>query len=87
MEAPQEAGLPVDAIYRDKVLRAMAEDPAEKFLDGLRLFESALEFTRAGVAAELGTHDESAIAAEVQRRFDLVRRIEEHGIYQPLPGP
>jgi len=39
--------LPADAIYRDKVLRARAEAPAGSFLGWLRLFEPAIEFTRA----------------------------------------
>jgi hypothetical protein len=86
MEYQEEIDRLADAIFRDKVLRARAEDPAEKFLDGIRLFESALEFTRAGVAAELGTTDEAAIAEGVQRRFDRVRKLEEHGLYQPLPS-
>ncbi len=86
MESQEEIDRLADAIYRDKVLRARAEDPAEKFLDGIRLFESALQFTRAGVAAELGTQDEVAISEAVQRRFDRMRKLEEHGLYQPLPS-
>jgi hypothetical protein len=85
MQSQEEIDRLADAIYREKVLRARAADPAEKFLDGLRLFESALEFTRAGVAAELGTQDETAVAAGVLRRFQLIRRLEEHGLYHPLP--
>jgi hypothetical protein len=85
MESQEEIDELADAIYRDKVLRARAEDSAEKFLDGLRLFEMALEFTRAGVAAELGTDDEKAIAEGVQRRFDLHRQMEERGLYHPVP--
>lgn len=84
MESQEEIDRLADAIDRDRVLRARAADPAEKFLDGLRLFESALEFTRAGVAAELGTQDEEAISEGVQRRFQLIRKLEEHGLYHPL---
>jgi hypothetical protein len=37
MEFQEEIDRLADAIYRDKVLRARAEDPAEKLLDGIRL--------------------------------------------------
>jgi len=84
MDSQEDIDRLAEAIYRDKVLRARAENPAEKFLDGIRLFESALEFTRAGVAAELGTQNEVAIAEAVQRRFERIRKLEEHGLYQPL---
>jgi hypothetical protein len=86
METQEDIDRLADAIYRDKVLRAREADSAEKFLDGLHLFELAMEFTRAGVAAELDTDDEKAIASGVQRRFDLCRRMEEHGLYQPVPA-
>tara|TARA_R110002096_G_scaffold4493_6_gene20807 strand:- start:17482 stop:17745 length:264 start_codon:yes stop_codon:yes gene_type:complete len=71
-------------IYRDKVLRAREQDPCEKFLDGFRLFESALAFTEAGVASELGTQDPNAIQLAVQARFDRVRMVRERGIYEPM---
>jgi ADP-dependent phosphofructokinase/glucokinase len=84
MQTQEEIDQLADAIYRDKVLRARAEEPGQKLIDGIRLFESALAFTRAGVAAELRTSDEEAISKGVQRRFDIVRRMEEHGIYSPV---
>jgi len=84
METQEEIDALADEIYRDKVLRARAEDPAEKFLDGLRLFEEALKFTRAGVAMQLGTDDEEEIARGVQRRFDKIRKIEERDLYYPV---
>lgn len=71
-------------IYRDKVLRAREQDPCEKFLDGFRLFESALAFTEAGVASELGTQNRDEIQTAVQARFDRIRRVREWGIYEPV---
>ena len=38
-----------DAIYRDKVLRARAEDPLQKLLDGFELFTLGLEMTKLDV--------------------------------------
>jgi len=84
METQSDIDHLADAIYRDKVLRARAEDPSEKFLDGFRLFDAALSFTKAGVAAELSTNDENAIMVGIQRCFDLVRRLNERGLYFPV---
>ncbi|WP_208300299.1 hypothetical protein [Prosthecobacter fusiformis] len=72
-----------DAIYRDRVLRARAEDPCEKLVDGFRLFEYALGITKMGVQAELNTMDEEAVMKGVQKRFDMVRKVREKGLYQP----
>ena len=72
------------AIYRDKVLRARAADPCEKLVDGLRLFEFALGMTKAGAADMIGSDNEALVMQEVQRRFDLVRKREERGLYHPV---
>ncbi len=82
METQEDINQLADAIYRDRVLRARAEDPCEKLMDGFRLFEYALNITKMGVQAELGTKDEDAVMAGVQRRFDLVRKMRESGLYQ-----
>lgn len=82
METQEDIDRLAREIYRDKVLRARAMTPEERFMEGFRLFEEALVFTKAGVAAELGTTDEQTIMNEVQRRFDIVRKREERGRYQ-----
>jgi hypothetical protein len=83
MENQEDINELADAIYRDRVLRARAEDPCEKLMDGFRLFEYGINITKMGVQAELGTTDEEAVMAGVQRRFDIVRRSRERGLYQP----
>jgi len=72
-----------DTLYRDKVLRARAQDSAEKLVQGFRLFESALDFTKAGVAAELDTTDEDVVMKGVLKRFERVRKVREAGLYRP----
>ncbi|HBJ88306.1 MAG: hypothetical protein Q8M07_19725 [Prosthecobacter sp.] len=87
METQQDIDQLAAAIYRDKVLRSRAMTPDERLMESFRLFHEALTFTKAGVADELGTTDETVIMAEVQRRFEVVRTIEERGSYQPWPPP
>ena len=82
MESQADIDALADAIYRDRVLRARAEDPCEKFMDGFRLFESSLGFVKMGVESEMGCGDDEAIALAVQQRFDIVRKMREHGLYQ-----
>jgi hypothetical protein len=73
-----------DAIYWDKVRRARATSLADRFMAGFELLETSLGFTRAGIAHQLGTDDDAEIAAELQRRFDVVRRVNERGLYQTV---
>jgi hypothetical protein len=84
MQSQESIDQLADAIYRDKVLRARATDPSEKLVDGMRLFEVALEFTKAGAADMIGSTDEALVMQEVRRRIEIVRRSEERGIYHPL---
>ena len=65
-----------DAIYREKVLRARAMDPGEKFLDGPRLFEFACAFVEAGIRAQFPTADDSEVKRILRERIELQRRQE-----------
>ena len=87
MRTLEETDALAAAIYRDRVLRAREEDPGEKFMDGFRLFEASLAFMKMGVEAELGTSDPEAVMRGVQQRFDTVRKMREHGLYQPWSPP
>jgi hypothetical protein len=73
-----------DPIYRDKVLRARAEDPIQKLLDGFKLFENGLAMTRLNVVRNLGTSDEAAVQEALRRRFERVRRVRETTSYKTL---
>ena len=75
-----------DAIYRDKVGRARAQDPVRKLLDGFTLFESGLELTKLDVARTIGTSDDTAVAAALQLRFERVRRMREAALYRAAEG-
>jgi hypothetical protein len=82
VETTEDISALANALYREKVLRAREQDPCEKLVDGFRMFESALAFTRAGVAAELHTTDEAAITQGVLKRFERVRKVREAGLYE-----
>ena len=74
----------MDAIFREKVLRARAEKVEGVLsLEGFDLFESALAFMRDGVRAQLPEATEDEVRAEVEHRLEIRRRLDEHGLYRP----
>jgi hypothetical protein len=60
--------------------------PDQRLLESFSRFEEGLVFTEAGIAAQLGTQDETRIMSEVIRRMEIVRRHEEREIYHLLPA-
>jgi hypothetical protein len=87
METQQEIDTLATEIYRDKVLRARAMKPEDRLIEGARLFDEAMTFTRAGIMAQLGTEDQDSVFDELVRRLELSRRISERGFFQPLSSP
>lgn len=85
METQQDIDTLAAAIYRDKVLRARAMKPEDRLVEGVRLFDEAMTFTKAGISAQLGTSGETTILREVVRRLEITRKITERGLYKPLP--
>jgi hypothetical protein len=84
METQQDIDRTAEAIYRDKVLRARARTMDEKLIDGLDCFETSCLLMADGVRQQFHLNDEAAIWKKVRERLDIVRRMEEHGIYQPV---
>ena len=74
MEPTQEL---VDAIYREKVLRARATPPEQKLLAGPRIFRSVCERMKAGIRSQFPDADEGRVAEILQQRLDLLRRLRE----------
>ena len=75
----------MDEIFRDKVLRARQQSPGEKLVLGFELFEKALVRMRGGVRAQFPHFTEEQVEAEVNRRIERVRQVQEHGLYSPVP--
>ena len=87
MESQQDIDRMADAIYRDKVLRARAMSPEQRLLEGFRLFDEALAFTKAGVSSQIGTTEECRVMAEVERRLEVVREFHDRQWFKPWPAP
>jgi hypothetical protein len=72
MEPTQEL---LDAIYRDRVLRARQVPPGKKLLAGAELFDQVCRRMRAGLRDENPEAGEQTIEALLRRRLKLLRRL------------
>jgi hypothetical protein len=66
-----------DEIRRDKIEAARRMSFAEKFLAGAELFDYACLVSVAGIRAQWPGFDEAQIRAELRRRLEIGRRIED----------
>ena len=85
MDAPNEFQPLIDEIFRDKVRWARQESPERKFMDGLELFEEALVRMRGGIRAQFPHFTPEETEAELHRRINRIRQVEEHGFFSPTP--
>ena len=67
----------IDAIYRERVLRARQTPPEQKMLDGPRLFEMACRIMKDGIRHQFPDANEQEVQAILTRRLALLRRVEE----------
>jgi len=67
----------IDAIYREKVLRARNTPPEQKLFAGARLFEMGCEITKAGIRAQHPNADEAEVLQILKDRLALARRLED----------
>jgi hypothetical protein len=75
----------IDAIYRERVLRARATPPEEKFLEGARLFEMVCRIMRDGIRHQYPDADERRVEELLVKRLDLARRLDEPAtLFRPL---
>jgi len=74
MEPTQEL---IDAIYRERVLRARVTPPDQKLLDGPRLFDFACRITMDGIQNQFPDADEKRVREILAQRLALRRRLEE----------
>ena len=65
-----------DALYREEVARARAMSPADKLLEGPRLFERACRVMRDGIRHQHPDLDEAAVMALLRARLDRVSALE-----------
>jgi hypothetical protein len=75
-----------DAIFRERVLRARRTPPEKKFLDGVRLFEYDCQIMKERIRNEFPDADEEHVYEVLIDRINLIRQLEELGVYMPMPG-
>lgn len=66
----------VDALYREEVERARAMSPADKLLEGPRLFARACRLMADGIRHQHPKLDEAAVAALVRARLERLRTLD-----------
>jgi hypothetical protein len=67
----------IDALFRERVLRARRTPPEEKLLDGPRLFDIACRIMADGIRDEHPEADEQRVQVLLAQRLELLRRLEE----------
>jgi len=72
-----------DALYRERVLRARRTPPEERLLDGVRLYDQAVERMRIGVQLKHPGADAEEVDRLLIRRIRKSWRISDHGYYKP----
>ncbi len=71
-----------DSIYREKVLRARAMTPEERFDAGFEVTRDAFQRMLEGAMWQLGTDDVEAGWKEVGRRLDRLREVQDAGRFE-----
>ena len=65
-----------DALYREEVARARAMSPADKLLEGPRLFERACRLMADGIRHQHPELDDAGVDALVHERLNTLRALE-----------
>lgn len=73
MEPTQEL---VDALYLEKVQAAMRMSEGERFVAGLRLFDFACEWTKAGIRMDCPDASEEEVLELLRERLTIAERLE-----------
>ena len=66
-----------DELFRDKVRQARVTPPAERLLDGLRLFDQACSLAMAGIRQRHPDADEAQVRQMLARQLAILRRLDE----------
>jgi hypothetical protein len=82
MEPTQEL---IDAIYRERVLRARRMSPEEKLLAGPQLFDYACRIVRDGIRNQNPGVTEEQVEVILLQRLALRQRLEEYECQATTP--
>ena len=72
----------IDSIFRDKVLRARAMSPEEKFQSAGRLFDEMCERMAAGLRRENPQAEETTIRELLRLRLQRLQRLRDADVRQ-----
>jgi hypothetical protein len=67
----------VDAIYRERILRARDTAPEEKLFDGPRLFDLSCRIMMDGIRDQFPDANARQVQEILTKRLDLLRRLRE----------
>ena len=67
----------VDALFRERVLRARRTAPEQKLLEGPRLFDIACRIMKDGIRNQYPNADEAQVLEMARKRLALAKRLEE----------
>ena len=67
----------IDELFLDKVRQARNTDPAERFLDGPRLFDYACGIVKWGIRNQFPDASEEEVHRILCERVELNRRLEK----------
>ena len=72
-----------DALYRERVLRARRTPPEERILDGIRLYDQAIERMRLGVQLQNPRAEPAEIEDLLKQRIHKLWKMSDYGYYRP----
>ena len=72
-----------DELNRERVLRARRTPPEERLLDGIRLYDEALERMKIGVRLTNPEADEAEVNGLLQLRVRRLWKLSDHGYFRP----
>jgi len=72
-----------DAIYIDRVRRALRLTEGQRIDTSIELFEGALGMMRDGIRAQHLVLDASGVEDLLRKRLRRLRQVADHGIYRP----
>jgi hypothetical protein len=72
-----------DQLYRERVLRARRTPPEERILDGVRLYDQAVERMELGVRLQNPDAGPDEIERLLKLRIRKLWKLSDHGCYKP----
>ncbi len=71
------------SLETSKIVRAGSLTPLERLRSGADLYDEGLRWLAFAIRGENPGFTPEQVDAEIQRRKMIIRRIDDHGLYQP----